>query len=102
MTEKTERFHPVNDGYEFNAEQKYEYKIIDYQRPYKDYGAKEKTLNVHAKQGWELTATLVVPMGISNDVRIDKETSEEKVVGKKVWCIEHLYLRRKVEKKGDE
>jgi hypothetical protein len=77
--------------------QRYEYKILDYQRPYKDYGAKERVLDFHSLQGWELVTSSVIPMGISDDVRVNKTTGEEEVIGKKVWCIEHLYLRREID-----
>ena len=70
--------------------QKYEYRVYDYPKPYKNYGGKEKVINELAKQGWELVCTSVMPMGISEDRR------GEILIGKKVWCIEHLYFKREM------
>lgn len=76
--------------------QKYEYRVYDYPKPYKNYGGKEKVINELAKQGWELVCTSVMIMGITDDIRVDKKTGEETRLGKKVWCIEHLYFRREM------
>ena len=111
--------------------QQYEYKIIDYQRPYKDYLAKVDKLNNFAKDGWELICTSIIPMGISDDrytfkwlctecgntipsvnselvprICINKKcegVTFERItsISDKVWCIEHLYLRREIEE-GEE
>lgn len=108
-----------------NYEQKHEYRVADYQRPYKDYGGKDDLINKLALQGWELVCTSVIPMGISDDFRtinwfclecgnltVQKQGDPKPTkctkcgnvdlymsINKKVWSIEHLYFRR--EMKGE-
>lgn len=49
------------------VEQKYEYRILEYVRPYQDSFSKEEIINTFAMQGWELICTSVIPMGVSDD-----------------------------------
>ena len=127
MEQKFPKLNYDSNNYKPNYRQKYEYRVQDYQRPYKDYAGKEETINKFAQQGWELITTSVIKMGISDDLRIvnwycsrcgmvvtqktgdsppvkcSKCSNEDLMmsINKKVWCIEHLYFRRELIEKGE-